>query len=197
MRLRLLHPDKEEEILGSDLIYEQFDLEKQLVRFVHIQYKMWSKNGIYFKQGSIMEQIGKVSKVLCDSNYCKSSLGSNTPERYRFPYCSGFFRPTDKQIDNDKDMNSSGFHLPMCYVKRQATTNVKITRDEAKSNGLSNVVFNDLFVNGFLGSKWIPIDELQEFYKKHNIEDYVNNMRIHAQEIYVESEADRVIKQGK
>ena len=101
LRLRLLHPDHEETILGSDLIYEQFDLENDKVRFVHVQYKMWSKDGIYLNQGNIMKQIEKVKNNICDSGFCCAFSGSSHDDNYRFPYCSGFLRPTDKQMENE------------------------------------------------------------------------------------------------
>ena len=199
LRLRLLHPDKEEEILGSDLIYEQFDFENDRVRFVHIQYKLWGKQGLYFSQGNMQAQINKVCKNLCDDGFCNSPNGTNVGNGYRFPFCSGFLKPTDKQLDNGKDMTSTGLHLPMCYVKRLSNESKikKISKLDAKLNGLSHAVFNDLFVNSFVGSRWMPIADLQQFYLDKGIADYVNSIRIHAQEIVVETENKKAIKTGK
>jgi len=198
LRLRLLHPDEDEKILGSDMIYEQYDFENELVRFVHLQFKVWGKNGVYFNQGNLKDQINKMCTNLCDIHYCESLGGKKNGDSFRFPFCSGFLRPTDKQLETDKELASSGIHLPICYIKKLFENNVKkITKAEAQSNGLSNSVFNELFVNGFVGSRWMPIEDLEGFYKERGIDDHINSIRVHAQEINVLTESERVLKAGK
>lgn len=198
LRLGLLHPDVDEHITGADMIYEQFDLENEKVRFVHVQYKLWAKTGLYLNSGNVMAQVTKMANNLCNSNYCHTKEGHNTGSGFRFPFCSGFLRPTDKQVDNGKDMTSTGLHLPICYVKRLAeSSSNKIDKATAKSNGISHNVFDEMFVNCFLGSRWIPISELEDYYTERGIEHCTNSIRVHAQEIYLQTESERARKQGE
>lgn len=39
LRMYLAHPNKIEQVLGVDVIYEMYDLKLNLVRFAHLQYK--------------------------------------------------------------------------------------------------------------------------------------------------------------
>jgi hypothetical protein len=55
LRLRLLHPDKPEHILGADLIYEQLNVETEMVRVTVLQYKTWEKGILYFSTGNIQQ----------------------------------------------------------------------------------------------------------------------------------------------
>lgn len=198
LRLRLLHPDKEEHILGCDLIYEQFDLENDRVRFVHVQYKLWGKQGLYFSQGNMMAQVEKVCNNLCNDNYCNSPMGNNVGDGFRFPFCSGFLRPTDKQIDNSKDMSTTTLHIPMCHIMRLSKSDdiVKLDKAQAKASGVGQVVFNELFINGFLGSRWFAISDLEKFYALKGIDSNVDGLRVHAQEFLVETESKKSSKTG-
>ena len=58
LRINLLHPDKEESILGADLIYEQYDF-KYLVRFVQLQYKTWNFNTLYLNDDRLVKQLNR------------------------------------------------------------------------------------------------------------------------------------------
>ena len=80
LRLRMIHPDKEEHILGADLIYEMFDLLKKEVRFVHLQYKMWEDGKLYFSEGNMKDQIIKLNNKICKSGYCQDVSGSRIPK---------------------------------------------------------------------------------------------------------------------
>ncbi|MCI5164355.1 MAG: hypothetical protein D3917_20570 [Candidatus Electrothrix sp. AX5] len=51
LRLRLLHPDKPEHLIGADLVYEQYDIANERVRFVFLQYKTWDNGVLYFSKG--------------------------------------------------------------------------------------------------------------------------------------------------
>ena len=94
-------------------------------------------------------------------------------------------------------MVSSGLHLPICYINKLANSDIKkITKKAAKENGLSHNVFDELFVNQFIGSRWIKIDELENFYAERGIEGSTNLIRVHAQEVFVESESQKVLSKG-
>ena len=128
LRLRLLHPDKAERIIGSDLVYEQFDLNTQKVRFIHLQYKTWDTNTLYFSQGNMLDQIDKLDKNICQSGFCNNISGSKYSKNYRFPYCSAFLRPTSYLTKPDSSLISTGIHLPICMVNKIKETDKKIDR---------------------------------------------------------------------
>ncbi|MGB5979698.1 MAG: hypothetical protein WBG62_19940 [Cyclobacteriaceae bacterium] len=196
LRLRLLHPDKDEEILGVDLIYEKFDLTRDRVRFAHLQYKMWENNRLYFTQAkNLGPQLDKIEKHLCKDGYC-----SGPPEKrggYRFPYCSGFLRPTSKILKEDSKLKSSGLHIPICLVREIQATETKLTKKNCEEKSLSRKIFEELFKSNLIGSKWIPIDELEQFYEDKGIKSYTDRIRVHAQEVHLEYEADRQEKHNE
>ena len=93
LRLRMLHPDNEEHIIGSDLVYEQYDLKNERVRLVHLQYKVWDeKDVLYFSKGNMSSQLDKLSNNICNNNMCVNKAGVNYTKGYRLPFCSAFLR---------------------------------------------------------------------------------------------------------
>ncbi len=190
LRLRFLHPDKAEHILGTDLIYEQFDLKKRKVRFAHLQYKTWDeKKVIYFSSGNIGDQIDKMTINLCKSGLCDADDLTNSVF-YRFPHCSAFLRPTSKVYRPDSTMVSSGQHVPICEVIKIKNSENKLTKENISDKSVSFNIFEELFIDGFLGSRWITIDQLEQFYSAKNITADVNRIRVHAQEFEYVSEAE-------
>lgn len=183
LRLRLLHPDKAEAILGVDLIYEIFDLENEQVRFCHLQYKTWNTNVLYLNDERMFDQIEKVEKHLCKSGYCRDHNGEKFPPGYRLPYCCGFLRPTSKLINNESKLVSTGMHIPVCEVRKIKEMEGKITKQNIISKSISSKNFEDLFNENLLGSRWISFDELDRFYEEKQINSLTNTIRIHAQEI--------------
>lgn len=170
LRLRLLHPDKAEALLGTDLIYEQFDLVNNKVRFVHLQYKTWNANAIYFSDTRMVGQIEKMNKHLCTSGFCNGKHGKNyTKKLYRYPYCSGFLRPTSDKISSDSKMISTGYHLPICELFKMKGKVNKISKENIKGKSLSHQIFEECFTSNQLGSRWISIDELDAFYIKSGL----------------------------
>ena len=178
LRLRLLHPDHAESILGADLIYEQFDLLKNKVRFVHLQYKSWNNNSFNFSDDRLLSQVNKMENHLCKGGYCQGKHGQNYTKRYRLPYCAGFLRPTSNKMSSTSKMISSGYHLPICELKKIAANSQKISKEELKDMSISHNIFEEAFV-----SRWISIDELEAFYKKTGLTSLSDTVRIHAQEV--------------
>jgi hypothetical protein len=191
LRLRLLHPDKEEAILGSDLIYEQFDLKKNKVRFVHMQYKMWEDGTLYFSDERMMGQLDKLEGHLCKSKYC-DSLNENA--EFRLPYCAGFLRPTNKMQNADSKLMTSGIHVPICFIQQIKETEKKLTRKNSAENSISSKVFEELFHSNMIGSRWISIDELEMFYEKKGIASLTNSIRVHAQEVTIVTDEEKYVK---
>ena len=191
LRMRLLHPDKAERVIGSDLVYEQFDLKNERVRFIHLQYKTWNTNVFYFSQGNVVDQINKLDANICKSGYCLSNQKNKHSENYRFPYCSAFLRPTTYLTKPDSSLVSTGIHIPICMVKKIQETDVKVDKKNTKDRAISHSIFEELFVKNNIGSRWIPIDELEKFYKEKGINSETGVIRIHAQEVIIESEEEK------
>jgi hypothetical protein len=196
LRMRLLHPDKPEAILGTDLIYEQFDLLNDRVRFVHLQYKMWDDDQIYFSQGSVGEQINKLQSNLCNSGFCCDVAGNKHNGGFRFPHCSAFFRPTNKLLSSDSKLVSNGLHIPICNVKNIQASDKKVSKKNARGKGVTYKIFEELFLNDFIGSRWMTLNELDEFYSSRDICSMTNSIRVHAQEIIIASEEEIDLKNG-
>ncbi|MCU0431439.1 MAG: hypothetical protein MUF42_15855 [Cytophagaceae bacterium] len=182
LRMHLLHPDNEEHILGCDMIYEQFDLKNERVRFVHLQYKTWGKDErIYFSQGNTLDQLNKMESNLCNSGFCHK--GNNINEKnFRFPFCSAFLRPTSPILQNDSKLISTGIHIPVCEVLKIKENFKSLTKKNTKDTKVSQLIFEELFNNYLLGSRWLKISELEEFYEKRGITNISNMIRVHAQE---------------
>jgi hypothetical protein len=183
LRMRILHPDKPEHIFGADLIYEVFDLKRKLARFVHLQYKSWNTNVLYFSDKRMKAQIAKMEKNLCESGYCHSHDGNKHSLTYRLPFCSAFLRPTSKLQNNDSKLISTGIHIPICSAKEIVDIDNKITSLNTIEQSVSYNIFEELFVNNSLGSRWVKMDELDQFYEEKGFNSLTDNIRIHAQEV--------------
>ncbi len=185
LRLRLLHPDKAERIIGSDLVYEQFDLNTGKVRFIHLQYKTWDTNALYFSQGNMIDQIEKLDAHICKSGFCNNKNGTKHSNSYRFPYCSAFLRPTSYITKPDASLISTGIHLPICMVNKIRKNDKKIDRHNISGRSIGSRLFEDLFIDKHIGSRWITIDELEKFYNDKGITSETGRIRVHAQEVMI------------
>jgi hypothetical protein len=181
LRVRLLHPDKAEHMTGADLLYEQVDIENNRIKLLFLQYKTWEEGVIYFSSSkSLSEQISKMKRVICDCNYCEPPKSDY--DRFRFPFCSAFLRPTDKlQFSNNK-MLSSGLYIPVCKVNDIKENQVKLSKNELKHTSLNHYIFDDIFNLGFTGSRWLTIEEAEEFYKSNNILSKRESLVLHTKE---------------
>jgi hypothetical protein len=191
LRLRLLHPDKDEAILGVDLIYEHFDMKLERVRFAHMQYKTWNTNALYETSSTnLIPQIQKMEKHLCKSGFCKGPKNAKRDD-YRFPYCSGFLRPTSKLQKSDSKLITTGLHIPICQALKLFKDDKKITKENTRDKSIKGIIFEELFITNIAGSRWIPIDELEKFYVKKKIDSHLNTIRIHAQEVDIYTEEEK------
>lgn len=108
LRIRLLHPDKEEHVSGADLVYEQYNILTDEVRFLFLQYKTWDDGTIYISQHkNLIPQLKKLENVLCKSNCCDKPIDNTDLTDFRLPYCTAFLRPTDKLQHQNSKMVSS------------------------------------------------------------------------------------------
>ena len=97
MRIRLIHPDPPENILGVDLFYEHHQIDQEQVRLAALQYKRWDKKVFYTSEDNRVEkQLEKLHKAFCKNHLCQEVAGSQVKSMYRLPYCSAFLRLTDR-----------------------------------------------------------------------------------------------------
>jgi hypothetical protein len=195
LRLRLLHPDKAESILGSDLVYEQFDILTHRVRFVHLQYKSWDTRVLYLNNKRLQEQITKMDGHICKSGYCHGSHGKNYTKKFRFPYCSAFLRPTTNKESSESKMKTTGQHLPICEAIKFGKE--KITKENIKDKSVSHKIFEEQFVGNMIGSRWIHMDDLDKFYAKTGLNYLSDTIRVHAQEFIIPSEEEIEKRKGR
>ena len=181
LRLRLLHPDKPEHLIGADLVYEQYDIPNERVRFVFLQYKTWDNGVLYFNSGNLIRQIQKLKDALCDQDICKKGTQSED-NNFRFPCCSGFLRPTDRMQHADSKMISTGYHIPICTALSIANKQNKIEKNVIKDNSVNHKIFEELFRLGLIGSRWININSADELYKKYEIIKPIETIRYFARE---------------
>lgn len=180
LRLRLLHPDNEEQITGADLIYEQYDVETNKIKFLFMQYKTWEDNKIYFSNGNILDQLNKLKSTLCDCSYC--DYNNPGDRQFKFPPCAGFLRPTDKLQNNNSKMISSGVHIPVCRVLEIAKSSKKLEKNGLRRAYPNHYIFERLFNLDLVGSDWYEIHELEELYKKSEILNSTETLKIYTTE---------------
>lgn len=198
LRIRLFHPDSNEHITGSDLVYEQYDLEGGRVRFVHLQYKVWDeKDVLYFSKGNLTKQIDKLSNNICESGYCLSKVGKNHSTGFRLPYCASFLRPTDRKQSEDSSLITNGIHCPICRIQKIKETQKSIKKNEIRDLSIGHTIFEEMFIYNMLGSRWVDIDKLEEFYDSIGVDNEMDSIRVHVQEVYVEPEYKEQVKQGR
>jgi hypothetical protein len=181
----LLHPDKPEHILGADLVYEQFNVETEKLRLAILQYKTWDKGVLYINSSNGSEaQLLKLKKHLCDNNFCSAPQHLDGLFDYRFPYCCAFLRPTDKIQNSDSKMISHGIHIPVCSALQIKSENGnKIEKSQIRHATLTHEVFENLFNHSFIGSRWISMTEVEEFYRDKKILESDQFIKLYAKEI--------------
>lgn len=184
LRLRVLHPDKPEHITGADIIYERHNNATQKVSLIAIQYKIWDKDKhLYLSDPRMQAQIDKIRHLTCLNGLCDTFPDKN---EYRFPFCSGFIRPTDRLQNQDQRFISTGEHLPICRIDECKSLSARgaeiLEYDRIKGTSLSVDLFENLFNRGKIGSREISYQELENLYEKKSIIDCGDSVVIYAQE---------------
>lgn len=185
LRIRLLHPDKPEHLTGADLIYEQHDEEREMIRVVFLQYKIWEKGILNLSSiKNLDRQLNRMKKCLCDNGYCDSDILEEDIREFRFPYCCAFLRPTDKIQEQNERLVSSGIHIPICLIDRlKISEGNRLEKKNLKFSTLTQEYFEHLFNRGFIGSRWMKESKLEEFYKSYKILDSDESIIFYAREI--------------
>ncbi|HKC69870.1 MAG TPA: hypothetical protein VKG26_16660 [Bacteroidia bacterium] len=186
-RVTVLHPNPSEAIVGADLIYEKYDAERKYVRIVAIQYKIWENEVLYFSKASNLdEQCKKMKKCFCDIDLCLDEYGNNiAKDKYRFPYCTAFLKPTDK-LQSPSNLYTTGYHIPICQIdgiKRDGYTASIIDIEGAKKVAIKARAFEELFNDDMVGSRWIKVKDLEDFYKDSKILEAKQKIILYGQNI--------------
>ncbi|MGF1903399.1 hypothetical protein [Aliivibrio sifiae] len=181
LRIRILHPDRPEHITGADIIYERHNEYSDGINIVAVQYKIWEDRQLYISDPRMMGQLNKMRNFLCDKGICQTKTNE-----YRFPYCSGFLRPTDKLQTVDQKFISTGEHLPICKIDTCASVGKRggslLEYNNIKASSLSGELFEELFNRGKIGSRELSPDELEELYRDASVIDSSDTVIIYAQE---------------
>jgi hypothetical protein len=98
---------------------------------------------------------------------------------------------------DDSKMVSTGDHVPVCFVNELRAKGVPLKRSGIHENSLSFRVFDELFMNNLVGSKWMPIDALESFYSEKGLDGLTATIRVHAQEVIIASEEEMEKRKGK
>lgn len=186
LRLRMLHPDAPEHSTGADVIYEQCDEEEHLVRFAFLQYKIWSGDRFYFSESPNFEkQFAKLSAIICDDGYCLCTPSTQSKELYRLPCCAAFLRLTDRLQSASARLVSTGYHVPICVVRDRSESTRSgakmITRRGILGSYLTTKIFEQMFNNAMLGSRWLPYADVERLYQRHGILDSAERLIVYAQ----------------
>ena len=171
--IRFLHPGAPETATGVDLIYEYHKDGK--VRIVAVQYKIWEDNTLYFsKANNIERQLDTAKSCFCGKGYCQAKKTAN---RFRFPYCIPFLRPTDK-LKRKNSYFSSGWHIPVCQIQNHTEMGYKdkiLRLSGIKHVALNTAEFERLFSREMIGSDWLSINEIENFYKQNKVLEPTDN----------------------
>jgi len=183
-RISILHPNPSEAITGADLIYEQYDVSKRKVRIAAIQYKIWEKETLYISQaGNILKQIIKMESCFCQKDFCQGNENVNPFDKYRFPFCAAFLRPTDK-LQNPNKLITSGHHVPICCLEQLRKTgdlDYKIDMHTIKPYAVNAQSFEELFNSEKIGSRWLDINDLESLYRNTKVLEPNQRIVVHAQ----------------
>lgn len=179
MRVRFTHMTKAENIAGVDLIYEHHHPKEKVARLAVVQYKLPkddSKNIIIDEK--IQKQLDKMRNVFCENELCigpsyDDKLVSSRP--YVLPHCCAFFRPTERLQSLSSRLATTGYHIRICDIDqvceytKTLIRNKMITPDISVQHGISYTIFEELFNNERLGSRWLNYKQLQKFHKEFEI----------------------------
>lgn len=193
LRVRILHPDRPEQISGADLIYEVYSPDSKKARIVAVQYKIWDGERLYFSQTPNLEnQLTRLQEYFCGGIFCFSGKCESPRKQYRMPYCTAFLRPTDRLQSRDARLISTGYHIPVCKIstlKRTTQQSEKcLDRNDLWGTSLTPRPFQELFNKGMVGSIEVPVKDLDEFYRNISLFDERDSVIIHAQEFTAKSQ---------
>ncbi|WP_218008512.1 hypothetical protein, partial [Janthinobacterium agaricidamnosum] len=72
LRVRVLHPDKPEQVTGADVIYERHSIDQEEASIVIVQYKIWENRTLRLTDPRLLQQLDKMRTFACGNYLCKS-----------------------------------------------------------------------------------------------------------------------------
>lgn len=189
LRIYLTHLTNTETKLGVDMIYECYDLTLNLVRIAHLQYKTWKAKTLTFDEREI-KQIERLKENNCSCNNCVAPVDGAyaSTNKYRYPYCAAFLRPTNKVMPKGGKMKTMGDHIPLCKLNELTANKIQIDKSSIHEISITQNNFEEGFNKFQIGSRWMPIGDLAIYYEKRKLNDLLGNIRIIAQEIEFKDE---------
>jgi len=184
LRIRMLHPNRAEQISGADLVYEFCDEEEETARFAFVQYKVWNKERLPLSPRDF-RQIERLKRNLCGGNFCKKK-SAPSDNCYRMPFCSGFLRLTNKLQKQSSRLISAGALTPVCMIDGEKSKS--LSRRDIHRRLISSELFEEAFVEGVAGSDWMSYKEVEALYKRCEILSADDRLVIYAQEMPRETE---------
>jgi len=182
LRIYIGHPNKIEQTLGVDVIYECYDLTLGMVRFANLQYKTWKLLHLDFDERE-ERQLRRLKDNNCSCNHCELPTAYASTSPYRFPYCAAFIRPTNKVMAKGSKMKTMGDHIPLCKLDELRNSGSAVSKYVIQANSLTQQSFEEAFNKFHVGSRWMQIGDLEQFYATRKLKDMVDNIRIIVQEI--------------
>lgn len=189
LRIYLAHLTNIETKIGVDMIYELYDLELNLVRIAHLQYKTWKSKTLTFDSREI-KQLERLKLNNCSCNNCidpPNGVYAST-SLFRYPYCSAFVRPTNKVMPKGSKMKTMGDHIPLCRLNELIAGQKEINKGTIHDISITQNNFEEGFNKFQVGSRWMPIRDLEKYYKDRKLEEIEGNVRVIAQEIAFKDE---------
>lgn len=199
LRIRMLHPNKPEQITGADVIYELYTEDGQEAYITAVQYKLFDDNNTLYSESDprLAEQLKKMKRQFCDANICETPTQVQQAS-IRFPsYCSAFLRVSEKLQPANIHFVSSGNYIPVCrleeFWEKTLTGNKKLSLDnirkfkDDRSNSVPHGMFEEAVKNRMIGSRRLGINEIEELYREFKILKSEEHIIIHAQDYSPES----------
>lgn len=181
LRIRMLHCERLEALTGADLIYESYHLDEGNVRLAIVQYKV-SGSDVLSLDSRSLRQVERMEALACQQGLCQRG---ETDRHYRFPACATFIKATDRLQPTDTRLMTRGLYTPACrffHHAERAGESRKIGRAELRQESVSHLLFEELFQEDMLGSRWLSQDEVQRFHEKGILSALDEHLMIHAQE---------------
>lgn len=80
-------------------------------------------------------------------------------------------------------MVSSGYHIPICNALKYHEQFNKIDKAAIKYSSPNHYMFEKLFNQNLVGSRWLDTDEVEAYYKAKNILEPDETLKLYAREI--------------
>ncbi|PSN17962.1 hypothetical protein C7271_14975 [filamentous cyanobacterium CCP5] len=192
LRIRLLHPNRPEHITGADLIYELYSDFGDFAYITAVQYKLWDEKDVLYMDDRIESQIAKLKENFCDSGLCETPLYPKEASSRLASFCAAFLRMTNRLQSAESKLISTGEYIPVCklgeFQKKTTADKFKLTSKDirefkhGRTKPVPHGLFEEMVKGNMLGSRRVPVDELEEIYKKFRILDSSEKIIIHAQD---------------